>query len=95
MTSWRPIGWSQPGGEWSKNVLDLEHSVKWKVVLCGRSVADAEGMVREEAAQAGRSRVMKGLEPLCGIWALSRRQWRIFHNEIHIFSNAIVNVTSS
>ena len=38
---------------------------------------------------------MKGLKPLYRVWTLSRRQWKIFHNEIHIFSNAIANGTSS
>lgn len=27
------MNWSQPEEEWAKNVLDLEHPVKWKVVL--------------------------------------------------------------
>lgn len=48
------MNWSQPVEEWAKNVLDLKHSVKWKVVLCGQSVADAKEMVREEAGQASR-----------------------------------------
>ena len=64
---------------------------KMKSVLYACSVACDERMVREEAPQASRSQVMKGLKPLCRVWNLSRR---IFHNKVHIPLNGIVNVTS-
>lgn len=50
------MNWCQPGG------AGKECSKQGNVILCIRSVSRDEGVVREDALQASRRQVMRGLK---------------------------------